>query len=139
MAQTHEGGCLCGAVRYRAVGDPLIVGVCRCTFCKRRTGSAFGISVYFDEAAVQCTSGVLKSYEYRSDESNRWLKLEFCLTCGGTVTATSEARSGARCVMGGTFDDRNWIKPTRHGFARSAFHWMVFPPDVEIFTTTTLK
>src|SRR5271155_4223615 len=86
VTQTHEGGCLCGAVRYRVAGDPKIAGVCHCTFCKRRTGSAFGLSAYFDEAAVQITSGVLKTYEYRSDESNGWARMEFCLTCGSTVT-----------------------------------------------------
>jgi hypothetical protein len=71
MAEIHEGGCLCGGVRYRVIGEPKIVAVCHCTLCKRRTGSAFGLSAYFDEAAVQITSGVLKTYEYRSDETIR--------------------------------------------------------------------
>src|SRR2546422_6792471 len=45
MADTHEGGCLCGTVRYRVVGNPnpTLTGVCHCTLCQRRTGSAFGI------------------------------------------------------------------------------------------------
>jgi hypothetical protein len=139
VAQTHEGGCLCGAVRYRVAGDPKIAGVCHCTFCKRRTGSAFGLSAYFDEAAVQITSGVLKTYEYRSDESNRWAKMEFCPTCGSTVTWTGEVLPGVRGIAVGTFDDPNWVKPKVHGWTRSALHWMVFPPDVEIFKATALK
>ena len=139
MAQTHEGGCLCGAVRYRVAGDPKIAGVCHCTFCKRRTGSAFGLSAYFDEVAVQITSDVLKKYEYRSDESNRWVKMEFCPTCGSTVTWTGEFLPGVRGIAVGTFDDPNWVKPKVHGWTRSALHWTVFPPDVEIFKTTVLK
>ncbi len=138
MAEVHEGGCLCGAVRYRVVGDPMIAGVCHCTLCQRRTGSAFGISTYFDEAAVQLSGG-RKTYELRSDESNRWMKGEFCPTCGTVVTATAEVLPGARWIAGGTFDDPNWIKPTRHAWTRSALHWMVFPPGVEIFKTTSLK
>src|SRR6266481_2221571 len=88
MAQIHEGGCLCGTVRYQAEGNPNegMVGVCHCTFCKRRTGSAFGVYAYFDEGAVRITGGVLKTYEYRSDETNRWVKIEFCPNCGTTVT-----------------------------------------------------
>ena len=139
MAETHEGGCLCGTVRYRVVGNPNLAGVCHCRFCQRRTGSAFGVSAYFDEAAVQITSGVLKTYEYRSDESNRWLKAEFCPTCGTTVTWTAEVYPGARGIAGGTFDDPSWIKPQFHAWTRSAQRWVVFPPDVETFETTRLK
>ena len=60
MAEIHEGGCLCGSIRYRVVGDPIRAGVCHCTFCKRRSGSAFAVSGYFDEAAVQITMACLK-------------------------------------------------------------------------------
>jgi Glutathione-dependent formaldehyde-activating enzyme len=74
-AKIHEGGCLCGAVRYRVIGEPNLAAVCHCTRCKRMTGSAFSMPAYFDEAAVQIISGVLKTYESRSDETNRWLKL----------------------------------------------------------------
>jgi hypothetical protein len=45
----------------------------------------------FDEAAVQIIRGDLKTYEYRSEESVRWLKMEFCPICGTTVTWTAEA------------------------------------------------
>jgi|SRR5215469_9198777 len=91
---------------------------------------------YFDEAAVQITSGVLKTYECRSDESNRWIKSKFCLTCGTTVTWTAEVLPGACGIAVGTFDDPNWIKPSVHGWTRSALHWMVFPADIEVFKTT---
>lgn len=121
MAETHEGGCLCGTVRYRVVGNPTVAGVCHCAFCKRRTGSAFGMAAYFDDSAVEIR-GDLKRYEYRSDESGRWLKLEFCRSCGTTVTGTAEWNPGARVIMGGTFDDPNWVEPRAHFFTRSALH-----------------
>jgi hypothetical protein len=91
---------------------------------------------YFDETAVEITSGDLKTYEYRSDETNRWVKMEFCPTCGTSVTYTAEALPGERAIPVGTFDDPNWIKPQFHGYTRSALSWMVFPADVEIFVTT---
>jgi hypothetical protein len=53
MAEIHEGGCLCGAVRYRVAGEPTVAGVCHCSFCKRRTGSPFGMYAYFDERVVE--------------------------------------------------------------------------------------
>src|SRR5262249_48549757 len=100
MAETHEGGCHCRAVRYRVVENPFRVVVCHCTSCQRRTGSAFGISVVFAEQDVEIMQGVLKSYEYRSDESHRWLKTEFCPTCATTVTFTAEAVPGMRGIAG---------------------------------------
>ncbi len=133
MAEVHEGGCLCGKVRYRVVGTPRGTGVCHCTICKRRTGSAFGVNAYFDEASVQVTSGALKTYEYRSDESNRWIRNEFCPNCGITVTYTVEFAPGARGIPLGTFDDPNWLKPSNHVYTRSALDWVVLPSDVEVF------
>jgi hypothetical protein len=139
MAEIHEGGCLCGAVRYRVTGEPRLAAVCHCTLCKRRTGSACGFAAYFDEAAVEITSGEPKTYEYRSDETNRGGPMKFCPTCGTTVTWSAEAFPGVRGIAAGTFDDPNWIKPTFHTWTRSALHWMVFPQGVEIFQTTPLK
>jgi hypothetical protein len=136
MAQIHEGGCLCGAVRYRVTGEPVAAGVCHCTFCKRGTGSAFRVIALFRGTAVEITAGALKIYEYRSDESNRWVRLEFCPSCGTTVANTAEWIPGIRGITVGTFDEPNWIKPTRHVWARSALHWTIFPPSVEIFETT---
>ena len=98
-------------------------------------GSAFAIPTYFDEGAVQITSGVLKAYECHSDESNHWLKFEFCPTCGTTVTWTAELLPGGRGIAGGTFDDPNWVTPPVHFWTRTALHWMVFPADVEVFKT----
>ena len=70
----REGGCLCGAVRYRVKGEPVRSSACHCTYCQRRTGSAFGVGAYFRENDVEIMRGDLKAYEYRSDESGRWLR-----------------------------------------------------------------
>lgn len=135
-AEIHEDGCFCSDVRYRVTGDPLLAGICHCTFCKRGSGSAFRMYTYFDENAVEIMSDVPKTYEYRSDESNRWIKMEFCPTCGTTVTWTAEWSTGTRAIAAGTFDDPNWAKPTVHVWTRSALHWMVFPPGVELVETS---
>jgi hypothetical protein len=110
MGQIHEGGCSCGAVRYRAKAAPVRTSVCHCSFCQRRTGSAFGIGVFFRDEDVEFISGELKAYEHRSDETQRWLRMQFCSTCGNTLTWTVEALPGMRAIAGGTFDDRiGWI------------------------------
>ena len=141
-AEVHEGGCLCGAVRYRVEGQPdevQGVGICHCTFCKRRTGSAFGVGAYFPNTSVKIISGELKTYEYRSDETGRWLRMEFCPTCGTTVTWIGEWSPGLRAIGLGTFDDPDWVKPKWAVFARSAVQWVVHPKDMEICETDVVR
>jgi len=134
----HEGGCLCGAVRYRAEGSPLRTAVCHCTMCQRRTGSAFGVGAYFKAEQVTVLRGELRTYEHRSDESHRWLRFEFCPTCGTQVTWTLEAMPGMRGLGLGTFDDPKWLKPNRFGWFRSAHPWVKPPEGVEIFDQSSL-
>lgn len=139
MPEVHEGGCVCGTVRYRVTGAPIRTNVCHCTFCQRRTGSAFGFMAFFKQEDLEITRGILKSYEHRSDESNRQLRMEFCPTCGTTVTLTVKVRPGARGVAGGTFDDPSWLKIERHSWTRSAQPWVIVPPDVEQFPKSSLQ
>ncbi len=133
MSEIHEGGCLCGAIRYRVKGNPWRAYVCHCTDCQRRTGSAFAIIVWFEEENVELTDDGLTIYEHRSDESNRWRRAHFCNRCGTTIMWTRDHRPGVRTIMVGTFDDPNWIKIERHVWTRSAQHWVIIPQNVECF------
>src|SRR5580704_8097353 len=48
MTGTLEGGCACGAVRYRLASAPMFVNCCHCTWCQRETGSAFVINAIIE-------------------------------------------------------------------------------------------
>jgi len=137
MSEIHEGGCLCGSVRYRTIGAPVATTVCHCKFCQRRSGSAFGEGVLFKLEQVEVSGGPLTTYEHRSDESGRWLRLEFCPRCGTTVSWTAERRPGMRAIAGGTFDDPNWLRIGRHIWTRSAQPWVPIPAEVECFEKGT--
>jgi hypothetical protein len=135
MAPRHEGGCVCGAVRYTAEGEPERVTVCHCTWCQRRTGSAFGIEAVFRDENVTVTGETLRTYRHLSDESGRWLDQQFCARCGTNIGFTLEAVPGIRTIAAGTFDDPGWLRadrqPFRHVFVRSARDWSEIPEDVE--------
>lgn len=123
----HGGGCVCGAVRFRAIGEPLRVTVCHCTWCQRRTGSAFGVEAVFEAAQVKFDGDSIGRYRHVSDESGRWLDIEFCTRCGGNLGLTLEAVPGFRTLPAGSFDDAGWLtaraQTFRHVFARSRRDW----------------
>jgi hypothetical protein len=129
----HEGGCLCGAVRYRVKNAPFRTSVCHCRSCQRRTGSAFGVGVYFRKDDFELLRGALASYPHRSDETGRWLRMEFCPKCGSTVTWTLELFPDGRGVAGGSFDDPGWIRIERHTWTRSKQPWVPLPTDCPAF------
>ena len=54
--ELHSGGCNCGAVRYETHGNPTRAAVCHCRYRQTRTGSAFGMNVYFEDSQIQITS-----------------------------------------------------------------------------------
>lgn len=112
----HAGGCVCGAVRFLASGDPRRVTVCHCLWCQRRTGSAFGVEAVFGQAQVKFQGEPAARYRHVSDESGRWLETEFCPRCGTNLGMTLEAVPGIRTLPAGAFDDPGWIAPERHEF-----------------------
>jgi hypothetical protein len=132
MAEAHEGGCLCGAVRYQATGQPMRATVCHCTFCQRITGSAFGVWVTYRKEQVALV-GEYTTHEHRSDESGRWIKMEYCPRCGTSIGATFERSAELRSQLAGTFDDPSWISITRHIWTRSARPWVPIPEGVPRF------
>lgn len=133
MAEIHEGGCLCGAVRYQVTGEPRAAFVCHCRFCQHASGSAFQIPVYFAKESVVFIGGPLSAYDHRMEGHGRILHLRFCPRCATKVGWTLERNPAVQGICGGTFDDPNWFKITAHLFAPSAVNWMAFPPAVPCF------
>ena len=134
MSEIHEGGCACGDVRYRVRGQPALTIACHCRFCQKQLGSAFRTAAWFEEKSVDFLKGRLTTYEHLSDESGRWIRLEFCSRCGATVTHTVERMPGARGMAIGTFDDPDWIRLERHIWTRSKLPWVAIPADAETFS-----
>ena len=133
MSEAHSGGCTCGAVRYRVVGKPAFFAVCHCKFCQRRLASAFAILAAFDEKNVAITQGELVECEHRSDESGRWLKMNFCPKCGTTVYHTAEIRPGMKTIAAGTFDEQGWFEIDRHIWVQSKHDWVAISEGVATY------
>ncbi|KZK84717.1 Glutathione-dependent formaldehyde-activating enzyme [Pseudovibrio sp. Ad13] len=92
------GGCLCGAVRLVASGEPDRVGVCHCMDCRKHHGAVFHASAVYPEEKVSI-EGKVNAYQGRF----------FCPKCGSSVYSTSE---GEVEVHLGALDEPNQMTPT---------------------------
>ena len=101
--QQHKGGCACRQVRYIVRGEPKVTAVCHCEYCQQRTGSAFGVLVYFKTESVEKLGGNLKGYEHQTDFGYTFIN-EFCTNCGGSVYWLNSNFKGMTGISGGTFD-----------------------------------
>jgi hypothetical protein len=131
----HEGGCLCGDVRYAVRGRPFRTSVCHCAYCQRRTGSGFAILPFFPRGQVRLTQGRLSFWRHVSDASGRWLDHGFCPRCGTGVTLEVEAAPERIGLAGGSFDDPAWFTVDRHIWTRSRLPWMALPEGVDRLDT----
>lgn len=118
-----EGGCACGAVRYRCAAAPFVSYACHCTACQKRTGSAFGVSVQVPAEAVTLIAGAPRSRVRIADSGNE-LRAYFCGDCGTTVFSDSSARPRIRTLTAGGIDDPSWVPLQANIWTRSALPWM---------------
>jgi hypothetical protein len=138
MNDFHDGGCLCGSLRYRVSGAPARGNVCHCRFCQRLTGSAFLVEPVFLKPQVSFTVGEPRTYDHRG-EHGRTLRLHFCGLCSVKVGLTFERFPDHFGICGGTFDNPHWFQPTRHIFTAYAVPWMQYPETVECFAEHAVK
>lgn len=135
----QTGGCQCGAVRYSTSQQPVRAMACHCTTCKQRTGAAYGVGVYFNDEDIVFNQGKLNTFEFRSDTTGRWLRNEFCASCGTAVTWTTEMRPGLRAIAGGTYDNVDWYRIEAHIWAQSARSDMCYPDDMPVHQEALLS
>ena len=128
-----EGGCACGAVRYRLSADPMIVHACHCRDCQRITGSAFVLNLWIERSCVELVSGEPKSFPLVAG-TGKPHEVFFCETCATTVWSKYHAPPGDTLfVRAGTLDDPSAVEPDVHIFTRSKLPWLVLPPRARAF------
>jgi hypothetical protein len=127
-----EGGCNCGAVRYRLTGDPIAVAVCHCSNCRRQSGSAFSVNVVVRSDAMQVT-GDLTTWEDHDTESGQPVLRQFCAACGSPIRSLSAASPKIAIVKAGTADDPGCYTPAIHVWTSSALPWVTIPDSLPQF------
>jgi hypothetical protein len=127
-----EGGCSCGAVRYRLLSAPMFVHCCHCRDCQRQTGSAFVLNALIETDRIEALSGVPKPISMPT-ESGRPHDIYRCPECEIAVWSDYGRRGVMLFVRVGTLDDPTAVAPDVHIYTRSKLAWVVLPKDVPSF------
>ncbi len=131
MSVSREGGCACGAVRYRLTSDPLFVHCCHCLNCQRQTGSAFVVNVLIEAERVQLLAGEPEPVAVPRSGGKKQ-KIWRCPNCQVAVFSEYTSRQ-VRFVRAGTLDDPASVEPDVHIFTRSKLPWVTLPDSVPAF------
>ncbi|HEV2898519.1 MAG TPA: GFA family protein [Pseudaminobacter sp.] len=116
----REGGCLCGAVRFRLQGQPIRAGICHCLDCRKVSGSFFSAFGIWPRTRFQST-GEVGTYAGRS----------FCLSCGGRVFSLTDAE--AEIMLGSLDQAPSDVAPEYELWIGRREEWMEALPWAEQF------
>lgn len=116
-----EGGCLCGAVRYRAAGAPSNTMICHCESCRRAAAAPVvaWITVRADQFAF--TRG--RPTEFRSSSA---VVRTFCAMCGTPLTYQHADRAVNIDFTTCSLDDPERFPPTHHSWLGDDLDWVRF-------------
>jgi hypothetical protein len=127
----REGGCACGAVRYRLSSDPLFTHCCHCLNCQRQTGSAFVINLLIEADHVELLAGDPQPVDVPRDDGSTQ-RIFRCPRCQVAVFS-QYTRPEVRFVRGGTLDQPSSVEPDVHIFTRSKLPWIRLPDSAQAF------
>ena len=116
---THTGHCLCGAIRFEAVGDPLVVAHCHCESCRRQTAAAVATFAIYPRDRFAFTRAPPEEYA-----SSPGVRRSFCAACGTPLTYETEKRAGQVDVLVGAFDVPGDFTPKMHVHHAEKVPWL---------------
>lgn len=117
-----EGGCACGAVRYRLKTGPMFVNCCHCRDCQRQTGGAFAINALIETDRIEVRGEMVSAC--MPTDSGRPHDLWRCAACGTTLWSDYGRRRVMSFLRVATLDDPTALTPDAHIFTRTRLPWV---------------
>ncbi|QEX21663.1 aldehyde-activating protein [Hypericibacter adhaerens] len=114
-----EGGCLCGAVRYRVEGAPNWSAHCHCNDCRRASGAPFVTYAGFPPARFRWIKGQPVRFN-----SSPGVFRSFCGRCGSPLTYEGERWPDEIHIHLGTLDHPEAIQPQGHVYTAHKLPWL---------------
>jgi hypothetical protein len=125
--ERHEGGCACGAVRYRMEGPPLVVHACHCSQCQTLSGTAFALNAVIEADRVSLLAGEPEPVPVTGASG----KPQTILRCPQCKVAlwSHYPQAGERIafVRAGTLDDPAAAPPDIHIYTSTKLPWLTLP------------
>jgi hypothetical protein len=118
-----EGGCRCGAVRFRIGAPPLMSAVCHCRGCQRMTGGAFSTTLFVPADGFALIQGEPVLGGARSPE----VRHHHCDACKSWVFTTAEPSMGFVNVRATLLDDASWFAPFIETQTVEKLPWVATP------------
>ena len=131
-AMQRTATCACGQTSITLDAEPQMHGLCHCTNCKRRTGSAFGISAYFPRTSVTGQSGRTSIYAFHHEAQAHDQERHFCPACGTTLFWYISTLPALVGVAGGCFADGGLPEPTYSVTHRKKEPWLTLPGEWKV-------
>ncbi len=129
--RVRRGRCLCGSVKFEAVGEPVVVAHCHCEDCQRLTGAGHSTGAMFPSACFTL-SGTIREYVLRSEAGNQVTRV-FCPACGSPILGRNTGMPGFVTVALGTIDDSSTLHPSVAIFARNRRAWDAMDDSIATF------
>ena len=124
-----DGGCTCGAVRYRMTSKPMFVHCCHCRWCQRETGASFALNALIEADRVSLLKGEVEVVDTPSN-SGKGQRIARCPKCHIALWSNyAGAGDAVRFVRVGTLDEPDRLPPDIHIFTSSKQPWVVLPSD----------
>ena len=121
-----EGGCLCGAIRYRVAGVPSWSTICHCRTCRKAAGAPSVGWLTFDRGDFTVLRGVPGRFI-----SSPGVLRTFCASCGTHLTYATESRPGDIDVTTISLDDEAEFPPTCELWISHKVSWEMADPHRE--------
>lgn len=115
-----EGGCHCGAIRFKVEGEPSWIGTCYCIDCRKISGTPAMTFVEFQKESFKILQGTPK--EYKSSEK---VTRTFCENCGSPLCYTNTDYLDKVELSVGAFDDPEPLAPQMHIWVSRKPSWVV--------------
>ena len=119
MTSPIEGGCLCGDVRYRIDGDPIISTTCQCRSCRKASAAPIVPWIHLDATTFAFVAG--KPVEFQSSPG---VIRTFCGRCGTPLTYWTTSYGPAIDVTTATLDDPEAFPPVIHVWTSHRLGWV---------------
>jgi hypothetical protein len=117
-AAIRDGGCLCGAVRYRIGAAPNSVGYCHCSLCRRASGAPVVAWASVPSESFTFITGTPVAYR-----SSAVAERQFCGKCGTQITFRYLRTPREIDVTLASLDDPEALEPAYHIWTANRLAW----------------